>query len=49
MKKIRLWLCKHLGWHKAKDSHWDITGFQLLGKCKYCNKEVIKDSQGNWF
>ena len=39
-----------MGWHKpdySKDS-WD-DGCSLHAVCKYCEKEIMQDSQGNWF
>ena len=36
-----------LGWHDC-----DATGFDgasATGTCKYCGKECLMDSQGNWF
>lgn len=36
-----------LGWHDC-----DATGFDgasATGTCKYCGKECLQDSQGNWF
>ena len=36
-----------LGWHDC-----DCTGFDgasATGRCKYCGKECMMDSQGNWF
>lgn len=40
--------CKYLGWHKEpKDIR--IEGVNFKGKCPRCGKEVMQDSQGNWF
>ena len=39
-----------LGWHKPideNDSRFD--GCNVHNTCKYCGKEIIQDSQGNWF
>lgn len=30
-----------LGWHKPDDS--------VQCKCRYCGKDIMQDSQGNWF
>jgi len=38
------------GWHNGKgsaQSYWD--GCSLHAKCSKCGKEVMQDSQGNWF
>jgi len=37
-----------LEWHKPDNSLY-LGGINLKSKCKYCNKEIIQDSQGNWF
>ena len=35
-------------WHVPVDSQgWD--GCSFTSKCKYCGKEIMQDSQGNWF
>ena len=48
MTKLRKFLCNVLGWHKPSDC---INKYEILtfSKCKYCGKQIIKDSQGNWF
>ena len=48
-KKEQRWFCKYLGWH---DGEGDITGFDgcsIHARCSICGKEVMMDSQGNWF
>ena len=37
-----------LGWHKPTDER-EFDGCSLQSKCKYCGKEIMQDSQGNWF
>ena len=37
-----------LGWHKPTDEK-EFDGCSLHSKCKYCGKEIMQDSQGNWF
>lgn len=40
--------CDYFGWHKEpKDT--TFNGFNSSGKCPRCGKEVMQDSQGNWF
>lgn len=47
-KKIRMFLCNVLGWHRpSKEIGFD--GCSMTSVCKYCKKEVMRDSQGNWF
>lgn len=39
-----------LKWHKpAKGERQDFDGCNVHSVCKYCGKEIIQDSQGNWF
>ena len=35
-------------WHKPIDNI-GCNGTSLTSKCKYCGKEILQDSQGNWF
>ena len=37
-----------LHWHEPNDKIY-LNGINLESKCKYCGKEIIQDSQGNWF
>lgn len=37
-----------LGWHKPTDEK-EFDGCSLKSRCKYCGKEIMQDSQGNWF
>ena len=51
-KKIRIWFCKHLGWHSPIDLHKlpeDPLQFLIFAKCKWCGYEGQIDSQGNLF
>ena len=37
-----------MGWHMpTEDRHSD--GFSMHSTCKYCGKDIMQDSQGNWF
>ena len=51
MKKIRLWLCKHFGWHRITQKWYSEEFFELLtyGKCEYCEWEGIIDSHEKAF
>lgn len=40
--------CKVLGWHKEPEET-TYDGLTFKGKCSRCGKEVMQDSQGNWF
>ena len=43
-----IWFCNVFGWHKApKEQGFD--GCSANGVCPVCGKEVLQDSQGNWF
>ena len=37
-----------LKWHEPTDECW-WDGCTVHSKCKYCGKEIMRDSQGNWF
>ena len=37
-----------LGWHKP-DNKESFDGCSFHSHCKYCGKEIMQDSQGNWF
>ena len=42
------YFCESMGWHKAPISQ-GFDGCSMNGKCPACGKEVMQDSQGNWF
>lgn len=42
------WPCRFFGWHLTPHNI-NIKGINYIGKCPRCNKEVMQDSQGNWF
>ncbi len=46
---IRKILDKFLGWHKPKSGIGGFDGCSFTSICKYCGKEIMRDSQGNWF
>ena len=48
MDKIRKWLHDKLKWGYPA---YRIGGtkFQTLYACRFCNKDLTQDSQGNWF
>lgn len=37
-----------LQWHEPIDEEW-FDGCIFCSRCKYCGKEIMQDSQGNWF
>ncbi len=37
-----------LGWHKPSNEQ-GYDGCSFTARCKYCGKEIMQDSQGNWF
>lgn len=37
-----------LWWHKPTDER-EFDGCSLHSRCKYCGREIMQDSQGNWF
>lgn len=51
---FKLGFCKFyyhdfLGWHTPDDSPQHSDGCSQHAKCKYCGKDIMQDSQGNWF
>lgn len=48
MKIIKYIRCEILGWHRPKREAF-FDGVNIHSKCKYCGKEIMQDSQGNWF
>lgn len=51
MKRVSAFIfCKVLGWHKPyKNAPYWYDGCSVHSTCKRCGKEVMRDSQGNWF
>ncbi len=41
--------CNFLGWHNGKGAPMSFDGCSIHAKCTKCGKEVLQDSQGNWF
>ena len=37
------------GWHRPDDSPKRFDGITTHATCKYCGKDIMQDSQGNWF
>ena len=37
-----------MGWHQPDNSR-SFDGCSEHSRCKYCGKEIMQDSQGNWF
>lgn len=37
-----------MGWHKPNEKI-GFDGASFTSKCKICGKEILQDSQGNWF
>lgn len=38
-----------LGWHRPDNSPQSFDGCSVHARCKYCGKDIMQDSQGNWF
>lgn len=38
-----------LHWHRPDDSPRRHDGLREHSTCKYCGKDIMQDSQGNWF
>jgi hypothetical protein len=43
------WFCDNLGWHDGNGSSHRFDGCSLTSVCSRCGKQVLQDSQGNWF
>lgn len=42
--------CKYFGWHNGNGSQQrKFDGCSIHSVCSKCGKEVMQDSQGNWF
>lgn len=37
-----------MGWHIPDESS-TFDGLSIHSHCKFCGKEIMQDSQGNWF
>lgn len=47
--KALTWLCHDImGWHKP-DHTRSFDGLSDHSHCIFCGKEIMQDSQGNWF
>lgn len=41
--------CKIFGWHNGYSGFKRFDGCSMHAECSKCGKEVMQDSQGNWF
>jgi hypothetical protein len=41
--------CSTFGWHNGSGGNNSFDGCSALATCSKCGKEVMQDSQGNWF
>ena len=41
--------CRVLGWHLSPQQGQGFDGCSFTGICPRCGKQVLQDSQGNWF
>ena len=47
--KAGAWLFHDImSWHYPDDSS-SFDGCSVHSRCRYCKKEIMQDSQGNWF
>ena len=46
---IRKFLHDHLGWHDGRLGPKWSDGASTHAACSQCGREVMQDSQGNWF
>lgn len=47
-KNLPVWFCINMHWH-LKPLEKGHDGCSASGTCPRCGKEVLQDSQGNWF
>jgi len=38
-----------LGWHSPGGNARVAAGINTRSTCRYCDKNIMRDSQGNWF
>lgn len=36
-------------WHLPDDKPQEFNGCNVHAHCKFCGKEIMQDSQGNWY
>lgn len=46
---LRFYYHDILGWHTPDNSPQRFDGCSVHATCKYCGKDIMQDSQGNWF
>jgi len=42
------WYCDKMGWHLPPGTV-GFDGCSQTGQCPRCHKDIMQDSQGNWF
>lgn len=48
-KIFKLFYHNILEWHLPDDKLQKFDGCNIHAHCKLCGKEIMQDSQGNWF
>jgi len=43
------WFCNFWGWHHPHNNKIGFDGCSMTSKCKRCNKDILCDSNGDWF
>lgn len=38
-----------MDWHSPDDNPKKFDGCNMHARCKHCGKDIMQDSQGNWF
>ena len=46
---FKSWFHDVLSWHIPDNSPQWSDGCSAHAKCKFCNADIMQDSQGNWF
>ena len=47
MNRTRKFLCDILDWHKP--IYMVVKGVNTHSYCRHCDREIVRDSKGNWF
>lgn len=46
---FKFWYHDVFHWHRPDDKPEWSDGLSFRATCKYCGKDIMQDSQGNWF
>ena len=49
LKANKSFRCEFLGWHKPTKITVPYLSINFHSTCARCGREILQDSQGNWF